>query len=359
MDISMHKIMLALLFLSSLTFGQTTVVKSGEYKLKTNGEVLAEKYSNTKTAVAAATKISNECHKATNGGLCPVNIFQPTITVITIAASSSSKSSSSAQSSVAPVPVVSVSSAPSSVLWSADFSDGKVLGIAQLGASATVVDGAYKLSYPKTTEGKQFSWLNYDAPPNTKQLYISFKAKMPANKAGLKFVKIFGKRDGDLYSNTTFALDYTGIDEGVGSLYAISFGDGTDRTNDSQNVIFLDGSYPQYIGRSYGKTAIVKTPMKKYFRASAWGTDWHQFKMMVKFNDGTSKENEVPNGGYFLSIDGNTYVDASGLFNRNYSSQDISHVEFGGWAQGSRGIANPAFDIYYDDIVISSGGWVQ
>jgi hypothetical protein len=252
------------------------------------------------------------------------------------------------------------SNSESKLLWGANFNDGVVLGVAQNGAVASVVDGAYKVSYPIAGEGKQYSWLNYDALPGAKQLYISFRAKMPNTKAGLKFVKVFGKRvNENSYSNTTFGLDYTKIDDGIGSMYQVSFGDGSDLINDSQNVISLDGSYPAWAGRSYGKTAVIKTPMKKNFASKNWGTDWHQFKLMVKFNDGTSKENEVPNGAYYVEIDGSVYVDATGLFNRHYSSGDISHVEFGGWAQGSRDTYNPAFDIYYDDIVISSGGWVK
>jgi hypothetical protein len=183
---------------------------------------------------------------------------------------------------------------------------------------------------------------------------------MPNSKAGLKFVKIFGKRTtSDSYSNTTFGLDYTRIDDGIGSMYQVSFGDGLDRINDSQNVINLDGTYPSYIGRSYGKTAIVKTPMNKNFTANNWGTNWHEFRIMVKFNDGTSAVNEVANGEYYVSVDGNVYVDATGLFNRHYAGGDISHVEFGGWAQGSRGVAQPAFDIYYEDIIITEGGFIN
>ncbi len=182
---------------------------------------------------------------------------------------------------------------------------------------------------------------------------------MPGNKAGLKFFKVFGRQGANgSVSNTTFALDYTGIDDGIGSLYAISFGDGEHLQNDTQNVIFLSGENPGWIGRSYGKTAQVQTPMKKAFTAASWGTEWHTFKIMVKFNDGNSAANEIANGAYYLEIDGNVYANATGLFNRHYNSGDINHIEFGGWTQGGKHGPNPAFDLYYDDIVVSSGGWV-
>lgn len=343
-----YAILLLALCLPLYASAQSPIITGGDYVVTRTDNGAKKSFGNQSDAKSYTTKLFKSCS-------CDLVIYQPPLHYDRPAASSSSKASV-ASSSVAKS---SVSSSGAKLLWKADFNNGALLGIAQNGATASIVDGAYKISYPKATEGAQYSWLNYDAPEGTKQLYISFKAKMPGNKAGLKFVKVFGKREGDAYANTTFGLDYTGIDDGIGTLYAISFGDGTDRIGDSQNVIFLDGTYPSYAGRSYGKTAIIKTPMKKNFKASDWGTTWHDFRIMIKFNDATTNQNEVANGAYYLAIDGDVYVDATGLFNRHFASTDISHVEFGGWAQGARGVANPAFDIYYDDIVISSGGWLN
>ena len=142
-------------------------------------------------------------------------------------------------------------------------------------------------------------------------------------------------------------------------MHQIEFGDGSDPQNDMQNALRFNGDYPNWIGRSYGKTANIKTPMNKVFGAADWGSDWHTFKIMVKFNDGDSAENEVANGAYHVEIDGNVYADATGLFNRHFASGAIDHIGFGGWAQGSRNAPNPAFDLYYDDIVVTRDGWLD
>lgn len=221
-------------------------------------------------------------------------------------------------------------------------------------SSSTSVD-ALKGSYPVPTGvGGQYMWASYSvANLNTEDIYIEFWAKMPSQyKGGCKFVKVFGKRSpitGD--ADTTITTDYTGVD--FGAIRQISFGDGTALRNDSQNVINLDGSDPQWIGRSYG-TAVVKTPQMSDFPSTAWGTMWHHFRIHIKFNSGTTEQNEVPNGEYYLEIDGKVYVDATGLFNRNPANGPINYIEFFGWAQKD---PHP-FELMYDDIRISTGGFM-
>lgn len=176
---------------------------------------------------------------------------------------------------------------------------------------------------------------------------------MPAVKQGLKFLKIFGQSpvNGN-YANTTFALDYTGGDPG--SMYQVSFGDGSTVGNDTGNVINFDGTYPAWIGRSYGK-AVLSTPQKASFGSVKWGTSWHHFQMRVKFNSGTTSANEVNDGAYYVAIDGNVYVNATGLFNRNPSNGPIDRVELFGWSQNG---ASP-FEIWYDNVKISTGGFMN
>jgi len=207
-------------------------------------------------------------------------------------------------------------------------------------------------TYPTATGGV-YAWGVYDISDlATRDVYIEFWAKMPKAKQGLKFLKIFGvAASNGATANTTFALDYTGGDNG--SLYQISFGDGSSPVNDTQNVINLDGSYPSMIGRSYGK-ATVSTPQKSAFASSSWGTTWHHFKMHVKFNSGTSAATEVNDGAYYLEIDGKVYADASGLFNRHYSDLPIERVELLGWAQGG----TAPFEIWYSNVSITTGGFL-
>ena len=209
-------------------------------------------------------------------------------------------------------------------------------------------------SYPTSPSsgGSVYVWGAYDLSAlKTEDVYVEFWAKMPGSKQGLKFLKIFGgSSTSGNYANTTFALDYTGGDPGA--MYQVSFGDGSTVGNDTANVINFDGSYPSWIGRSYGK-ATVQTPQKSSFSAANWGTGWHHFRIHCKFNSGTSAATEINDGAYYVEIDGKVYVNASGLFNRNYNNLPIDRVELFGWAQN----ASSSFEVWYDDVRITTGGF--
>jgi hypothetical protein len=241
---------------------------------------------------------------------------------------------------------------------------GWIIG-SQVGGSigvqpTTSIDGtttvnALEGAYPNPPSAGQYIWADYKlAATNVEDVYIEFWAKMPSQyKGGCKFLKIFGERSSTTgYADTTIATDYTGAD--FGAIRQISFGDGTTLTNDSQNVININGTNPTLIGRSYG-TAVVNTPQMSTFSSSAWGTAWHHFRVHVKFNDGTTSQSEVPNGEYYLEIDGKVYVDATGLYNRNPANGPINLIEFFGWAQKDPG----PFQLWYDDIRISTGGFMS
>ena len=207
-------------------------------------------------------------------------------------------------------------------------------------------------SYPANIPGGVFVWGAYSLTAlKTEDVYVEFWAKMPAAKEGLKFLKVFGVNNNGTYANTTFGLDYTGVD--FGSMYEIGFGDGTGTANDMANAIIFDGSNPSWIGRSYGK-ATVQTPQGHAFSSSMWGTTWHHFRVHVKFNTGTTSANEVNDGEYYVEIDGNVYVNATGLFNRNPVDGPIDRVELFGWSQN----ASSAFQVWYDDVRITTGGFV-
>ncbi|MES2935672.1 MAG: hypothetical protein V4805_19540 [Pseudomonadota bacterium] len=212
--------------------------------------------------------------------------------------------------------------------------------------------GSLKGKYLNPAAG-QTIWTQYAVPANTREVFVEFRAKMPEAKHGVKFLKIFGAKNGANYANTTFGLDYTGVD--YGALYFVGFGDGTDVENDTQNVVLLDGSNPGWIGRSFG-AASVQTPQQHNFHSFMWGADWHHFKMRIKFNSGTTALNEVADGAYYLEIDGKVYVDAVGIFNRHYSNGPIDAIKFFDWTQGP---SNQAFELWYDDIVISTGDFVS
>lgn len=212
-------------------------------------------------------------------------------------------------------------------------------------------EGALKAVYPITSGGGIYGWASFDMRPyNTYEVYVEFHARMPKEKQGLKFLKIFGG------ANTTFGLDYTGISSGKGTLHQVSFGDGTTVTNDTQNVINFNGANPSWIGRSYGK-AVVKTPEKKGFTAADWGDKWHHFKFKVKFNSATKNSDgtytEINDGEYYVEIDGKVYVEATGILNRHPTNGPITKVALLDWAQN----VDKSFEIYYDNLKITTGGF--
>lgn len=217
------------------------------------------------------------------------------------------------------------------------------------GDASYAFEGKYNAVGPS---GEFGPYANFSVKPlNTENIYIDFWAKMPDAKEGFKFVKVFGVNSTGLgAANTTIPTDYTGADQGA--LRMIAFGDGTTQSNDSQNVIRLDGV--TVLGRSTGIAAVL-IPQMKFFTPADWGTSWHHFRIHIKFNSGTTSANQVPNGEYYLEIDGKVYVDATGLYNRNYQDGPINYIGFFGWAQDDP----QAFDVWYDNIVISTGGFVS
>lgn len=214
---------------------------------------------------------------------------------------------------------------------------------------------ALEAQYPAVgSSGLAGPWANFTVPPNTESLYIDFWAKMPDAPAGLKFCKVFGRVNDPVgYANTTFGPMWGPNTANVGQILGVAFGDGSATSNDDQNGIrFTGGS--NLLGRSYG-TATVLTPQMSNWTSSDWGTAWHHFRIHIKFNDGTTAANEVPNGELYEEIDGKVYLDTTGIYNRNYQNGPIYYVGFFGWAQSDP----QPFDVWFDNIVISTGGFVS
>ncbi len=211
--------------------------------------------------------------------------------------------------------------------------------------------GSLRGTYPKPGAGGVYVWGGFDfASLNLSDVYIEFWAKMPNVKYGVKFLKIFGQSTATNYANTTFGLDYTGVD--YGAMYCVSYGDGASVTNDTQNVINFTGENPSWVGRSLG-AAIVSLPQKKLWSSASWGQLWHHFKIRVKFNSGTTQATEVADGAYYVEIDDKIYVDAKNLLNRHYSNKPIQKISFFDWSQGG----SSPFEVWYDDIKVTTGGF--
>lgn len=218
------------------------------------------------------------------------------------------------------------------------------------GVSTIALEG----SYPLPGAGGQYVVASYNIESlRTEDIYIEFWAKMPGAKGGCKFLKIFSDQSTAAgYANLTIGPNYSGGD--YGSIYQIAFGDGSVRVNDGQHGIWLNGTHPQSIGRSYGRATIL-TPQNTAFSSADWGTAWHHFRVHVRFNSGTTAQNEVPDGEVYLEIDGKVYADATGLYNRNPVNGPIHNVEFFGWAQQDP----QPFQVWLDGIRISTGGFLS
>lgn len=259
----------------------------------------------------------------------------------------------------APQPMASTTTAVQSNIsapgWTFWVLKGATLGVQATSSpdgvgTVDALEGSYPAPAPT---GANYIGADYNVSAlNTEDIYITFWAKMPGVKEGCKFVKIFGDHPSSTtgYADTTIYTDYTGAD--YGAIRQIAFGDGTSLANDSQNVINLRGVGTN-IGRS-STTAVVQTPQNSWFTPEDWGTSWHYFRIHVKFNSGTTSQNEVPNGEYYLEIDGKVYVNATGLYNRNPLNGPINRIEFFGWAQSE----SQPFQVWYDDIRISTGGFM-
>lgn len=216
------------------------------------------------------------------------------------------------------------------------------------GGVMVVEEGALKMTYPVLTEtGAIYNFMHFDLLIPTKEIFVRFRAKMPNEKNGCKFLKVFGKTPGA--ANCTFGLDYTGIAAGRGSQYNVIYGDGTTTSNDAQCAIgYGIGSTP-----STGRAPAPQVIQGGSFVAADWGTGWHDFRYHVKFNDGTSSGDEIPNGEFTVIIDGVQRLRATGLFNRHPTNGDIGFISLGDQSQGVGG----PFDIYYDDVFVSTGTW--
>jgi len=239
----------------------------------------------------------------------------------------------------------------------ADFSDGNVTPSsihpgtswgsgAVSGGAISVVDGAYRADYP-IPSGGVYTYLNFNVGSlEIYDMYIQLRAKF-IDPHSVKFVKVHGIEVGPNYSNTTYGLTAGGV------MAQVSFGDGTEEANDTANVINLTGSDPSWVGRSYPATAVISTPQHATFAGFADG-EWHDIKIHHKFNSGTTADDEVADGEYYVEVDGDVYVDATGLFNRHHASAAIEYVSFGDWAQDN----DYGFTVFFDDIKISLGGFV-
>lgn len=242
---------------------------------------------------------------------------------------------------------------PNSGGWSFGTMSGGALTVGDDGDGL----GPYlRASYPTpSVGGATYIYGGYSFSELKQDVYVQFWARMPEPRHGLKFLKLFGEGNGvSDWANVTFGADYTGIADGVGTLYQVSFGDGTNLTNDTAHTVNYNGNNPASVGRSYPDYAVVSTPTGN-FTAADWGTGWHKFQFRAKMNSGTTSENEVADGAFDVYIDDVPYVIARNIFNRNPINGFLASIGLFGQSQ----TGSEPFVIDNRDVTVSENGWVD
>lgn len=229
--------------------------------------------------------------------------------------------------------------------WSSTAFNGSSVGVVDDAAAPNLK--AVKAMYPISGAGSTFVDFDFNMSAlGIYDVYIEFKVKMGTVAGALKLLKVFSVNGGSDYANFTMQPDWNS----AGFMKQIAFGDGTGTENDSGNVVRFDGTNPSWAGRSYPSTALISAP-----QAAGWNitAGYQTVKVHLKFNSGTTALNEVADGEIYVEVDGDVYMNATGLFNRHYSNGQIDRIGFFGYSQNNAA----ALDTYLTDIVISTGGF--
>lgn len=182
-----------------------------------------------------------------------------------------------------------------------------------------------------------------------RDVYMQFSARFPGVIHGSKFCKMHGAVGSNGFgANCTFGQNDAGDNNYIG------YGDGVALGQDVNQAINLGSAITSgNLGRNNGIAEVVVQPLSA-FTAAQWGNSWHNFKVHAKFNTGTSAQDEVPDGEFYLEIDGTVYCHVRHIFNRHYLNPPLAEINLGGWtANGSQ-----AFELDFKDIKISTGGFV-
>lgn len=251
------------------------------------------------------------------------------------------------------VPTTTDAAAGVTILEQADFTGGVVPSNWSIFTSASgsldfsggFARGTIPATDSPSTRGTHVN-ISIPIPAGNFDLYIRFRARMPFAKGGCKFCKVSGLDVGGNYANTTFGTDYS-----TGDYLEISYGNGEGIINDANVAL-------QYAGNVNGTMRgdglqNWSAPQGRTFTSTDWGTDWHNFKIHCKFNSGTTEENQVADGEYYVEIDGVVWGHATGIYNRHWTNENIEKIVLYNWSQD----APNQFTVDFDDIVISTGGF--
>lgn len=334
----MKNLLLIVLLFSSFAYSQTDCVAGNGgliSVLDSKGVATAPQYSQAYKANAAAILLSQKEGRA--------SIKTPDIVCTTKQSSSSSSRASSASSVSSAISVSSVSSQASSApgavtVYENDFNSGS-FGDSYKSNGVNISNGVLTYTYPVT--GYDYPYFGVDiSQHNSRSVCAEFDARMPGNKHGSKFFKVFSQNvTGRGYANSTFQLEGDN-----GEMNGILLGIGSDIENDAATRLLLNGDY-RYWQRNW--QSVVWNKVTDTFQ---WSNNWHHMKLCMRFNSGDSAATEVQDGAYRIEIDGVVRLDVRNIFNRHYLNLPIEKVELFGVAQSTG-----SFEIQYDNLKISIG----
>lgn len=216
------------------------------------------------------------------------------------------------------------------------------------GGSLTKTGGYISMTNPANVDGGVYSLTGIECfGLGLRDFYLQFEVKYPGVVWGSKFCKLHGAAGSNGYgANCTFGQN------DVGDLTYIGYGDGTQLGQDVNQTIYLDGG--KYMGRNASIADWVVQPQGTYMHQNFNDHAWHKFRVHAKFNTGTSAQDEVPDGEFFLEVDDVVQCHVRNIYNRHYLNPPIAEVNIGGWTAGG---AQP-FELDVRNVKISTGGFV-
>lgn len=215
------------------------------------------------------------------------------------------------------------------------------------GGSLSRTGGHIALTNPANAEGGVYTLVGIECfGLGLRDYYLEFEIKYPSNVWGSKFCKFHGAAGGNGQgANCTFGQN------DVGDITYIGYGDGVELGQDVNQSIDLNGTLN--MGRNASIADFLVSPIGRYAASNFSGNVWRKVRVHAKFNTGTTSENEIPDGVFYLEIGGVVYCHVEGIFNRHYLNPPVAEINIGGWTAGGS-----AFTYHVRNVKISTGGFV-
>lgn len=240
-----------------------------------------------------------------------------------------------------------------SAQWTFDHQNSTIKKYTELGQS--FIRSVYNNDLSINAGSWPSSYFYFQSGIAPQEFYVQLYARRDgAILANSKFMKMYDPNNGGAnYSNVTWNAGYS-----TASIGAVSFGNGTGQTNDTQHVI----GYANHsdVNLRYPSVPANVLPAS-FIHTSGWdatewgdGSQWHKWQFRIKANTGTSVETEINDGIFEVWVDGIQRLGAYNIMNRHYGSAPFSKIEFLSYSQG-----RPSFTLDMKNITISTGGWID